>query len=155
MSVKDDVDRGLEIRAELERLLLELKEIEKRLQVKGLSAEQIPLEDKEREGRQWIAEGTRSAVPVIFTADIIVGSFAQDSAMHMELRGIFGEKLKELFKPIWKNRFDDGKAFRARVRELYPEKAPLYITACLARDKQGIPKSKSVVAWNEPRPVAP
>lgn len=150
-TIERDVDRGLEIRAEVARLALELKEIEGRLEKAGLAGDQVKLQDEDREGMQWPARGSTLEVPVIFAADSIVGSFAPDTAMHMQLRDILGPQLKEFYRQKFANVHKDGKAFRAKARELLGEKAPGMITACLARDKNGIPKSKVVVAWTEAR----
>lgn len=149
MSIQSDTDRGLEIVTERERLAQELRLIEGRLIKAGLAGEQSPLQDEDREGRQWIAKGTREDVPVIFTADLLVGTFADGSAVHIQLHDSIGAAMKQFFKPMWKNIHSDGKAFRARAVELFGDKAAALITTCLARDKDGIPKSKMVVAWNE------
>ena len=149
MSIQADVDRGLEIQAEIAKLEAELKAIEKRLEAAGLKGEQIALEDKAREGRQYIARGTNAQLAVIFTADSIVSSFADASELHEKLKAALGPKLKEFFKITWANRFKDGKAFRKHAQELLGDKAPGLITLCLSRDKDGIPKSKTTIAWHE------
>jgi glutaredoxin len=154
MSIQQDVDRGLEIVEEIELLKEELKKIEGRLTASGLKGDQVPLEDEDREGRQWIAKGSDKQVPVIFTADAIIGGFADDSPAHLKIKAAAGSSLKEFFKITWKNRIEDGKKFRARATELLADKAPQFITACLARDKEGMPKSKIVVAWHETKEKA-
>ena len=153
MSIQADVDRGIQIKIDIEALQTELKLIEKRLEAAGLKGEQIPLEDATREGRQWLARGSGAIIPVVFTADSIVSGFPDDSATHMQLRDMLGAKINEFFKRSWSNRFRDGQSFRAHARELLADRAPGLITACLARDKDGVPKSKTVVAWSEARPA--
>lgn len=153
MTIQADVDRGLKIREEIQLLLNELNAIEERLEKAALKGDQVPLEDADRDGRQWVAKGTKEAVSVILTADSIVSGFADGSATHMQLVSILDAKLKEFFRLAWTNRFKDGKAFRTKAQEVLGEKAPRLITACLARDKAGAPKSKIVVAWNEARPT--
>ncbi len=153
MTIEADVDRGLEIRAEILKLAAELKGIEERLEAAGLEGEQVPLEDKDREGRQWIAKGTKDQVAVIFTADSIVGMFAAGSVTHKAITAAAEGKTSQFFKLTWVNRFKDGKDFRAHALEVLGEKAPTLITACLSRDKQGVPRNKTVIAWNEPKPV--
>lgn len=147
MSIQADVDRGIEIRSEMEELKAQLKEIEARLTKAALRSEQIPLVDADREGRQFLAKGSTQTVPVIITADNIVASFPQDSALHMQLRDTIGTQLREFYKLTWLNRFRDGKEFRALARELLGDRAPALITACLARDKDGIPKNRTIIAW--------
>jgi hypothetical protein len=151
MSIQSDVDRGLQIKVDIEALEKELKVIEKRLAAAGLKGEQIPLEDPTREGRQWIAKGSGACVPVLFSADSIISGFADESAIHMQLRDLLGTKIDEFFKRAWVNRFRDGQAFRAHAREVLADRAPSLITACLSRDKEGIPKNKTVIAWSEAR----
>ena len=152
-SVRQDVDRGLEIRDQMEKLKIELKDIETRLQHAALHGEQVDLQDAEREGRQYLATGTERIVPVILTADMIVGEFAAKSERHNLIAVAALGKLNEFYKPVnkFENRFDSGKKFRARASELLDKLAPAFITACLARDKSGIPKSAIKVTWNEVR----
>ena len=60
MSVRQDVDRGLEIIAKMAELKTEMKEIETRLQLAGRQAgsrgEHEALKDAERDGKQWLAK---------------------------------------------------------------------------------------------------
>jgi hypothetical protein len=149
-TLQQDVERGLEIRKEIEALQAELKAIEKRLEIAGLNGQQVPLQDADREGRQWIAKGVENQVAVIFTADSLVSSFAHESATHLQLRDLLGTQIREFFRQTWTNKFRDGKDFRAHALEILgKEKAPSLVTICLARDKDGTPKSKVVVAWND------
>jgi len=55
MSMREDVDRGLAIRAQMEKLDAELKDIETRLQMAGLKhpEQHVDLVDPEREGTAW------------------------------------------------------------------------------------------------------
>jgi hypothetical protein len=155
MSVQTDVDRGIEIYEQMEKLKIELKAIEARLQDAALVGEQVKLNDAEREGRQYLATGSDRIVPVILTADLIIGEFAKNSPRHLEIMdaaGNDGERVLKLFKPIAKfeNRFDNGKKFRIAVEEAFDKAtAPKFITACVARDRAGIPKSSIKVTWTE------
>lgn len=154
MSVKADVDRGLEIRAQMEKLKAELKDIETRLHHAALHGEQVELNDADREGRQYLATGSDRIVPVILTADLIVGEFAHSSPRHKEVRAVAQElsQFHEFFKPVSKfeNRFESGKKFRLRAADVFgKEIAPKFVTACVARDKDGIAKSSIKVAWDE------
>ena len=157
MSLRADVDRGLEIRAEIEKLQTELKDIETRVKHTALHGEQVELTDADREGRQYLAAGTSKIVPVIFTADIIVGEFGFGSQRHNEITTTLkyeADMLPEFFKSVrkYENRFDSGKKFRAHATEIFGERAPAFITACVARDKDGIPKSAIKVMWDETKP---
>lgn len=150
-AIKADVDRGLEICNTIEKLEVELKLIEERLKAAGLSGEQVDLVDADREGKQFLAAGTERIVPIIFTADKLVGEFLKDSPKHQTLRMAAHGKLTDFFKPVigYKNRFDNGKKFRIQAEEILGVRAPAFITACIARDKQGIPKSDIKVCWGD------
>lgn len=151
-----DISRGLEIRAELARLALELDAIEKRLESAGLEGHQIPLQDKEREGKQYLAMGQKVFVPVRFESDQIVGSFAPDSIMHIAVQKIAGIHLVKFFKDVRK--FErvpkDGNEFRKLARKLLsPAAFAELIQACTARDKTGMPKSKTIIGWDDAKPL--
>lgn len=151
-----DVARGLEIKAEIARLEAELKAIEQRLEAAGLAGAQIPLQDPEREGKQFLACGTAKIVPVRFESDQIVGSFAPDSPMHVEAAAIAGDHLKKFFRDVRK--FErvpkDGNDFRKVGRKLLTAEAfAQLVRACTARDKTGLAKSKTVIGWNDAMPV--
>ena len=157
MSLRADIDRGLEITAEMEKLAAELKDIEVRVKNAALHGEQVELNDAEREGRQFIAAGTATTVPVILTSDMIIGEFGKNSARHlvlMEAVNNDGGKVLEFFKPVnkFENRFDSGKKFRQHAAEIFGAAAPMFVTACIARDKAGIPKSAIKVMWQETKP---
>lgn len=152
MSVRCDVDRGLEIVVQIEALKKELEAIEDRLEAAGLKGEQIELMDPEREGRQYLAHGSECVVPVVFTADLLVKTFQKGSAVHQKIEAAAGTSaiLASFFKEsvTFKSLFDSGKIFRRQAEEILGEQAgPKFITACLARDKQGIPKSAVKIEW--------
>jgi hypothetical protein len=160
MNVTHLVDRGIEIRRTLKTLAAELKEIEATLKEHGLKASAAgrveDLKDADREGRRWLAKGSTAIVPVVFTADMIVGSFTKDSKSHRDIEAVAVGNLREFFKPVnkFENRFDDGKKFRARAMDLLDKAAPAFITACLARDKHGLPKSDIKIEWDQPEVAA-
>jgi hypothetical protein len=152
MSVQLDVDRGLIVRAEIARLQEELRLIEGRLEKAGLAGEQIPLQEADREGRQYLAKGSIYIVPVLFTADAIVAGFEPDGLVHMQLRDSVGlPAVNGLFKLRFVSRFPDGQKFRAAAREMLGPRAPGCISICLSRDKTGVPKSRTVIAWDRAR----
>jgi hypothetical protein len=155
VNIKSLVDRGLEIRTQLETLRTELKAIETKLQKAGLAADHEELKDPDREGRRWLATGTEKRVPVIFTADKLVGTFQESSPTHLKILPVSSGHFEDFFKPIraFENRYDDGKKFRTRADELLGKDAPRFITACLAVDKHGIPKSDIKVEWDQAEPI--
>jgi hypothetical protein len=149
------VDRGLEIRAEIKRLKAELDDITTRLENAGLKAPQEDLKDADREGRRWLARGSALIVPVVFTADKIIGEFKVPSPIQEKIVTTANGQVGEFFRPInkWENLFSDGKKFRAHAAELLAAKAPAFITVCLARDKHGHPKSDIKILWDDAEPA--
>jgi hypothetical protein len=129
----------------------ELEKIEARLEAAGLAGEQVELNDPDREGRQFIARGSAKTVPVVFTADLLVGQFQVESDVHRRIILAIpaGHYLREFFRSVrvFKTLFDSGKKFRAHAAELLGKDAPAFISACLQRDKTGVPKSKVVIDW--------
>ena len=124
--------------------------IEERLEKAGLAGEQIALEDEEREGRQFLAHGTSLIVPVVFTADQVVKSFAAESALHRQIAKAAGDKLASFYaeKKTLHAVFETGKLLRRQAAEIFGPAAPEFVTACLARDKFGVVKSQVRVEWN-------
>jgi len=155
MSIRNDVDRGLEIREQMDKLKIELKDIETRLQMAALRGEQVDLVDAERDGRQFLAKGSERVLPVILTADLLIGSFMANSETHRAVLNIAGFQFGTFYKSVHKfeNRFADGKKFRAAAAELLGLDAPRLITACVARDKDGIAKSAIKIMWEETNPA--
>ena len=149
MNLAAIVDRGLEIIAQVALLEAELKVVEATLQRAALAGEQVDLVDTEREGKQFLANGSEFIVPVVLTADLLVKSFTADSAAHRSIEAASQGKLTDLFKPVttWKTFFDSGKIFRKKALEILGNDGPALITACVQRDKNGIPKSAIKVEW--------
>jgi len=144
------VDRGLEIRAQIQELEDELATIEECLRHAALAGDQVELEDPDREGRQFLARGTESAVPVVLTADMVAQTFADGSKTHVRLAEVAGETLGKFYRAVttWKILAKTGKAFRLEASAILGDLAPEFITAALARDKNGIPKSQIKVEWD-------
>lgn len=157
MTIKGLVDRGLEVKGQLKVLQEELKAIEGKLAEAGLCGEQVPLKDPEREGKRFLARGSGVIVPVVFTADSLVGTFKRHSALHQRIEAASGgdDVFLALFRPWdgFERVIEDGKKFRAEARQLAGAKAPALITACLARDKNGTPKNTIKVCWEDAEPV--
>lgn len=151
MSIATDVERGLEIHAEIKRLKEELKEINARLEAAGLDGEQLELVDDSREGRRYLARGSNHIVSVVFTSDLLLKSFQAHSVAHKRLEEIAGQFLPLFytFKPTFEAVTDNGKKFRELAAQHLGDKAPTFISACVARDKDGIPKSKTVINWHD------
>ena len=144
-----DVDRGLVLVAQIETLQSELKTISKRLEQAALEGDQIPLTDDARDGMQFRAAGSESTVPVIITADAIIQSFVDGSPAHARAENTSVGKLDQFFKKTatWKNQSRDGKAFRQEAAALLGDDAPAFVRACIAVDKDGIPKNSIKIEW--------
>jgi len=150
-------DRLAEIDIELGKLTEEKKLIQARLEIWALAQQHEPLKDEKREGRKVSLVGARHKATVVFSSDLIIGSFKQDSPKHKELLRVLGPLthesnvsattlLEKFFSPpdTFENRFKDGQKFRTAAAEwLHEEVAPKFIAACRAVDKFGIAKSKT------------
>ena len=149
------VDRGLEIRAQMQELKDELDTIEECLRHAALAGEQIELTDPDREGRQFLACGTEASVPVVLTADMVAQTFADGSKTHARLAEVAGDKLGQFYRAVttWKILSKTGKSFRLEAMSILGNEAPAFITAALARDKNGIPKSQIKVEWDRAEDV--
>lgn len=156
--MRADVDRGLVIVEQIATLKKELDGIGERIEAAALNGEQIDLMDEEREGKQFLATGSKVIVPVILAADLLVKSFAKDSAVHKAIEAHAGGKLGAFYKET--NKFEalteSGKKFRQRAVEILGAKfGPGFITACVQRDKLGIAKSAIKIEWGRAVELAP
>jgi hypothetical protein len=140
-----DVDRALELDGLIKDYQEELKGIKARLVEDGLDRpeEHQKLEEEEREGRQWIATGTNMTVPIVFTADNLIGSVTLPSDKLDGAKEIAGEHFGQFYKKVTKleNVHEDGLEFRKRANELLGDKAPKFVAACRDIKKDGTPKS--------------
>jgi hypothetical protein len=160
MSIANDVDRGIEIRKQITKLEEELEQIEERLKQHGLDhpEKQVELTDTDREGKQFLAESKSNVVPIVFTADLISKSFADHSPKHrmisdaLPLNIALGSFYQRCI--TWELKAKSGKEFRRKADELLGDFAPKFVTACVARDKDGIAKSAIKVEWDRASEVA-
>lgn len=157
MTTQQLVDRGLELRGEIKAREKELKVIDAKLKTLGLKRPQEELKDGDREGRRWLAPGSKLIVPVIFTADKLIQSFQKESDVMRRISAVFpfDKRLETFYAPseTYEIVFKDGKQFRAKATEILGKDAPGFVTACVARDKFGIPKSDAKVLWDDAEPV--
>lgn len=152
-----DVDRLIVVKAEIAKLTAEAKAIEARLEKAALDGEQVPLQDAEREGKQFLARGSSRIVPIRFEADNLVSTFKHESPLHKELQTLLGNDFATFFKEVrgFERKYkDDANKFRKFARtQLQPDAYAALIKTCLAKDKDGIPKSKTVIAINDAKPI--
>ncbi len=156
--IQSDVIRGLELVQSIETQEAELKAISDRLEAAALERpdEHQQLQDPNLPGRQFIAAGR---LPIQFQSDLLIGSFQADSPLKDKLEAIIaptGVSLVKFYKPVSKREMApaDAEKFRALARELLGPVAVPFLTACLARDKFQIPKSKTVICWDRVKPEA-
>jgi hypothetical protein len=153
-----DVERGIELCATIKSALAELKTIEKRLESAGLEGEQIPLQEADREGRQFLARCPKLGmiVPVIFESDQIMASIQPNTDVHEAMSIIAGQHFNKFWQPVSKlDRVQkDGQTYRKTAREILGNLAPPFISASLQRDKNGIPKSRTIISWETAKPIA-
>lgn len=155
--ISQDIERGLELRATIKAHQTELKTIEKRLESAGLEGEQIPLQEADREGRQFLARSPKLGliVPVVFESDQIIASLQPDTATHEALSIISGRHFGAFWQPVSSlaRIQKDGQSYRATAREMLGAVAPKFIAASLQRDKSGIPKNRTIIAWDQAKPM--
>lgn len=151
--IKADIARGIIIKREITALTAELKAIEARLESAGLRGPHVPLEDAEREGKQAILTSPTHKLAVRLESDVLVGGFEVSSPLAKQVRELIGEKAFDvLFKIIHKyeRKENDGHKFRLKAKKAIGDQAKyLELIAVLrSKDKDGIPKSKTVIAWD-------
>jgi hypothetical protein len=148
------VDTGASLRKQIAELEALLEKVEEELIEHAKKGDQIPLVDEDREGKQFLAQGTDILVPVVFTADKLIATFQNNSAAHFKIHKAIGAHTGHfrkfyLAKTVWEMTPKDGKAFRALAGELLGKDAPAFITACKSLDKHGIPKSDIKIEWEK------
>ena len=155
--ISQDIERGLELRATIKAHQTELKTIEKRLESAGLEGEQIPLQEADREGRQFLARSPKLGliVPVVFESDQIIASLQPFTSTYDSLVEISGSHFRDFWQPVSSlaRIQKDGQSYRQTARELLGSTAPVFISASLQRDKSGIPKNRTIIAWDNAKPI--
>lgn len=152
------IARGLEITAQIDRLKAELKSLESILESAALDAEHIPLEDADREGRQALLGGDNIVLPVIFESDLVAASIPDIGPQIGAIRQAIGDDalVARIWRPSGKleRSAKDGQAYRKQLRSLLsPTAAAAVLQASIQRDKTGIPKSRTIIAWDRAKPI--
>jgi hypothetical protein len=151
----DLVDKGLELSAEISNATTRLKQIEAKIKAHALACPEAhqPLADKDREGTQYLAKAGRYnlSARVVCTADLLIQSFAAGSDTHHKISAAStaaGVTVADFYRlsRTWELRAKSGKAFRQLARESADDPERL-ITACIRRDKDGVPVSQVKVEW--------
>lgn len=158
--ISSDIIRGIQLRSLIKVHQAELKAIEKRLETAGLEGDQIPLQEADREGRQFLARSPQAGlvVPVVFESDQIVASFRKDSVFDEAIQAFCDSReirLHDFFVPetTYSRLAKDGQEFRKTARQMLGTLAPEFVSKCLQRDKAGIPRSRTIIAWDNAKPI--
>ena len=150
------VDKGCALHAAIEHNKTRLKAISDQLQSHAFSvpSQHQRLVDEDREGTRYLAEGSEGRiVPVVCSSDLIMQTLAEDSEELALVVMKAREKVPQFYKRVVtyvstfskSNKFD-GKKFRAAARTELPD-PQAFISACLRRNKDGIPVSAIKVEW--------
>jgi hypothetical protein len=149
-----DIERGAFLTERIKADQAELKAIVKRLEAAALNAPHLPLKDKDREGKQALLRSGSRSLPVIFESDLLIGSFKADSELAGKVRSLITKQaFTGLFKEVhsYERRIEDGQKFRIEARKtIADETLCLEVLSLLkAKNKDGITKSKTVIAWDQ------
>ncbi len=152
--IKLAMRRGDEIKSQIKQLTDELKKIEKNIERYALSVPHEPLKMADRDGKQAVLCDGARILPVRFEADALVSFIDTGSPMDLRVREIITPLAHAaLFRPVsgYERRTADGRRFRGLTRlSIDDEKTRLdLIDAIRSRDKDGIVKSRTVIAWDE------
>ncbi len=155
-----DIARGIFLKDRMEKDKAELKAIEARLEAAGLRGPHVPLEDNEREGKQAILTSPTHRLPVRLESDSLVGGFDIGSDTEKEISGIITTaQFNVLFKKVekYERKEKDGHDFRKKAKKAIPDIAVYLklIKALRSTDADGIPKSKTVIAWDAVQVITP
>lgn len=155
-----DIARGIEIKAQMEKLKAELKAIEARLEAAGLQGPHVPLEDKEREGKQAILTSPTHRLAVRLESDVLVGGFEMGSDLESKVSDLLTTiQFNALFKPVkrYERKEADGHKFRIKAKKAIADHAVYLqlIKALRSTDADGIAKSKTVIAWDAVQVITP
>lgn len=158
--ISTDIERGIELRKTIKTSQSELKAIEKRLEQAGLEGDQIPLQESDREGRQFLARSPKLnlVVPVVFESDQVIASYRDGTQFQEDVQKYCDEEsinLHRFFVPetTYKRLAKDGLAFRKAARSILGNQAPDFVSKFLQRDKDNIPKSRTIIAWDNAKPI--
>jgi hypothetical protein len=145
------IARGRALHNTIATYAVELKIIEAILRSRALAIPHDPLKDQHREGRRATLSDDGHSVTVTFESDLLKASFAASTPLANTLQStLTAADFDTLFstKTTHECRTKDGHKFRQECADLFPtELAALVIDTLKDRDKNGIPKSKSVVEW--------
>lgn len=152
-SLEAAITRAAEIHIELDKLEAELKPLEAIIKQAGINGPHVPLEDAEREGKQAILETPTHALRVRIESDNLVGGFEIGSEIDKKVQALLTPvEFKSLFKAVrkYERKESDGHKFRLKAKKAIAVEATYLqlIKTIRALDKDGLPTSKTVIAWD-------
>ncbi|MFU8894037.1 MAG: hypothetical protein ACNA8L_10450 [Luteolibacter sp.] len=145
------IARGRTLNEQISAANAELKLIESELRTRALAMPHEPLAQAEREGRKALLRDDDQELTVLFESDVLKASFAADSPVAQAVLPLLSPtETKDLFrkKTTYERIQKDGHKFRLLANQLLqPDVATMLIHNLKDRDKNGIVKSKTVIAW--------
>jgi len=144
--------RGLNM-WQLDKLEAELKPLEAIIKQAGINGPHVPLEDAQREGKQAILKTPTHALRVRIESDNLVGGFEIGSETDKKVQALLTPtEFKSLFKAVRKHerKEADGHKFRIKAKKAIANEATYLqlIKTIRSLDKDGLPTSKTVIAWD-------
>jgi hypothetical protein len=147
------IARVMEIDATIAALETERKPLIKIIEAAGEHGPHVPLEENDREGKQTILKTSKHILRVRLESDILVSSFEIGSPRDQQIKSILSpEEFDALFKVVknHERKETDGHKFRLKAKKAVGDHAVFLklIRALRSLDKDGIAKSKTVIAWD-------
>jgi hypothetical protein len=155
-----DIERGEFLKQRIDKDKAELKLIEKRLEQVGLAGPHVPLEDAEREGKQTIIRTASHVLRVRLESDNLVSGFEIGSEIDQKVQALLTPaEFETLFKVVKKHerKESDGHKFRIKAKKAIALEANYLqlIKTIRSLDKDGLPTSKTVIAWDSIETLTP
>ena len=156
--IQDLVTEGIKITAQLSQLKARRDAIAEKLRTYALAHPErhAPLKDEARGGRQVILTGSiGEQLSVLMKDDQIAQTFAHAGKQHLAIEASLQTLTMAITpfyrsKRIWEMVPKDAVQFRAVAQSIIGEKrAPEFISACLRRNKDGVPISDVNVEWED------
>ena len=154
------IARVVAINAQIAALETERKPLLAIIEQAGINGPHVPLEDAEREGKQTIIQTPTHTLRVRLESDNLVGGFEIGSELEKAVTELITKsQLDELFKVVkkYERKESDGHKFRMKAKKAITDQAVYlkFIKALRSLDKDGIPKSKTVIAWDTIETLTP
>lgn len=148
------ITRVVAINAQIANLEAERKPLLKIIEAAGLNGPHVPLEDADREGKQAILRTPTHTLRVRIESDNLVTGFDLNSETEKTITDLITKpQFDALFKLVKKHerKESDAHKFRLKAKKAIPDQATYLklIRALRSLDSDGIPKNKTVIAWDK------